>query len=239
MKNGAFIETADLVKSFIVGDLMVDAVRNVSVSLYPGELTLLMGPSGSGKSTLAAILGGLLTPSSGALRAMNNDLTRLSPTQLDRFRLLHCGFIFQKVNLFPSLTALNQIVFALKFVGKTGATANKAARQALDEVNMLEKANLKPKQMSGGENQRVAIARTLAMDPKMIFADEPTSALDSANGQIVVDLLHRAAKSHGAMVLCVTHDERLRAHADRILRMEDGRLLSDRRTTNGGASDED
>lgn len=235
MSTPAAIHAETLVKSFTVGEVEVQALKGVTVTLRSGELTLLMGPSGSGKSTLAATLGALQRPSAGRVTAYGRDLSRLSDTELDKFRLKRCGFIFQSVNLFQSLNALDQVIFAQQFIGRFGRRAKSAAENALDEVNMLDKAHLKPRQMSGGENQRVAIARTLAMDPKLIFADEPTSALDGANGQIVVDLLHRAAKSHGAMVLCVTHDERLKPHADRLIRIEDGLLTSDDRVNGNGA----
>lgn len=223
------IEAKNIAKSYQVGDITVKALRGVDVSLNKGEMTLLMGPSGSGKSTLASVLGGLLIPDQGDVMAMGQNLVDLDRKGLDQFRLNNCGFIFQSVNLFPSLTAKDQIIFALGHLGIKGKLADETAMAALDEVRMTNRAGLKPKQMSGGENQRVAIARTLAMDPKLIIADEPTSALDSVTGQVVVDLLHKAAKSHGAMVLCVTHDERLRPHADRILRIEDGLLQSDER----------
>ena len=237
MSAPAAIQAEQLVKSFAVGEVQVHALNGVSLTLNAGELTLLMGPSGSGKSTLAATLGALQRPSSGRVTAFGRDLTTLGDKELDRFRLKRCGFIFQSVNLFQSLTARDQIILAQQFIGQFGRNAKRAADKALDEVNMLDKARLKPRQMSGGENQRVAIARALAMDPKLIFADEPTSALDGANGQIVVDLLHRAAKSHGAMVLCVTHDERLRPHADRVMRIEDGVLTADERANGTGAGD--
>lgn len=225
------IKATGLTKSYQVGDVTINALCDIDVSLYKGELTLLMGPSGSGKSTLASMLGGLLLPDSGSITAMGQSLHTLKRKKLDKFRLQYCGFIFQSVNLFQSLTASEQIEYALSHMGIKGKQASARSKQALAEVNLTSRAHLKPRQMSGGENQRVAIARTLAMDPKLIIADEPTSALDSVTGQVVVDLLHKAAKNHGAMVLCVTHDERLKKHADRLLRMEDGHLLSDERFT--------
>lgn len=223
------IEAKGLRKSYKVGDITVEAVKSVDVTLYAGELTLLMGPSGSGKSTLASMLGALLSPDEGTITAMGQDLTNMSRKKLDKFRLDYSGFIFQTVNLFKSLSATDQILYALSHTGIGGKKAREIAAKSLEEVRMSDRAHLRPQQMSGGENQRVAIARALSMDPKLIIADEPTSALDGGTGQVVTDLLKTAAKTHGAMVMCVTHDERLQNYADRILRMEDGVMISDER----------
>jgi putative ABC transport system ATP-binding protein len=190
---------------------------------------MVMGPSGSGKSTLVAVLSGLLRPDSGEVDAMGQDLWSLKPGKIDRFRLDHCGFIFQGFNLFPALTALQQVEIILKYKGYSRSEARDKAATALTEVGLEMRMNSRPSEMSGGEKQRVAIARALAKDPQLLFADEPTSALDGENGQVVIKLLQRAARSFGAAVICVTHDPRLESYADRIIHIEDGLILDDRR----------
>ncbi len=218
-----------LCKSFVTGKLRTDVLRGLSIEVFARELTLISGPSGCGKSTLLAILSGLLRPDSGRAVALGEDLARLAPTALERFRLRHTGFVFQGFNLFPALTALEQVALPLGYLGLANSVARERARAALDEVGLASRMQLKPAELSGGEKQRVAIARALAKEPQLLFADEPTSALDAGNGQIVIDTLHGIARTHGATVLCVSHDPRLIAHADRVLAMEDGKILSDRR----------
>jgi putative ABC transport system ATP-binding protein len=218
-----------LSKSFVTGAVRTDVLRSLSIEVAAGELTLVSGPSGCGKSTLLAILSGLLRPDGGRAFALGQDLARLKPVELERFRLRHTGFVFQGFNLFPALNALEQVMLPLGYLGLDNAGARRRASDALGEVGLGNRMQLKPAELSGGEKQRVAIARALAKEPQLLFADEPTSALDAANGQIVIDTLHRIARTHGATVLCVSHDPRLTAHADRVLAMEDGKILSDRR----------
>ena len=218
-----------LSKSFVTGAVRTDVLRSLSIEVAAGELTLVSGPSGCGKSTLLAILSGLLRPDEGRAFALGQDLARLRPVELERFRLQHTGFVFQGFNLFPALNALEQVMLPLGYLGFDDARARRCASDALEEVGLASRMQLKPAELSGGEKQRVAIARALAKEPQLLFADEPTSALDAANGQIVIDTLHRIARTHGATVLCVSHDPRLTAHADRVLAMEDGKILSDRR----------
>ena len=158
-----------------------------------------------------------------------DDLWKLSSGRIDKFRLDNCGFIFQGFNLFPALTALQQVETVLKFQGLTAGQAKKRATIALEEVGLGHRPHQRPAALSGGEKQRVAIARALAKDPKILFADEPTSALDGENGQVVIKLLRRAATEHGAAVICVTHDPRLEAWADRVIHIEDGKILDDQR----------
>jgi len=218
-----------LSKSFVTGAVRTDVLRSLSIEVAAGELTLVSGPSGCGKSTLLAILSGLLRPDEGRAFALGQDLARLKPVELERFRLQHTGFVFQGFNLFPALNALEQVMLPLGYLGLDNAAARRRASDALGEVGLGNRMQLKPAELSGGEKQRVAIARALAKEPQLLFADEPTSALDAANGQIVIDTLHRIARTHGATVLCVSHDPRLTVHADRVLAMEDGKILSDHR----------
>jgi putative ABC transport system ATP-binding protein len=218
-----------LYKSFVTGSVRTDVLRGLSIEIGAGELTLVSGPSGCGKSTLLAILSGLLRPDAGRAIALGQDLSRLAPRELERFRLRHTGFVFQGFNLFPALDAVEQVAVPLGYLGLRDRDARARAESALDEVGLASRMRLRPAELSGGEKQRVAIARALAKEPQLVFADEPTSALDAANGQIVIDTLHRIARSHGTTVLCVSHDPRLAAHSDRVLTMEDGTILSDRR----------
>jgi putative ABC transport system ATP-binding protein len=217
-------------KKFKTGRTYTEVLKRVDFDANHGEVTMVMGPSGSGKSTLVAALSGLLKPDEGQVTAMGQDLWSLKPGKLDRFRLDYCGFIFQGFNLFSALSAHQQVEIILKYQGVPARERRERAANALMEVGLETKLNQRPSELSGGEKQRVAIARALAKNPKLIFADEPTSALDGENGQIVIKLLHRAAKQYGAAVICVTHDPRLEAYADRVIHLEDGRVLDDRRT---------
>ena len=230
-KHGDFaIEAKGLVKRFKSGKGFVEVLKGVDFDARHGDLTMVMGPSGSGKSTLIAALSGLLRPEEGRVDALDvDDLWKLSLGRIDKFRLAHCGFIFQGFNLFPALTALQQVTTVLKSQGLSSAQANRRATEALTEVGLAHRLHPRPASLSGGEKQRVAIARALAKDPKILFADEPTSALDGENGQIVIRLLRRAATEHGAAVICVTHDPRLEAWADRVIHIEDGIIISDER----------
>jgi putative ABC transport system ATP-binding protein len=223
------IEAHGLCKSFKTGRTKIQVLKSVDFSAEHGEVTMVMGPSGSGKSTLVASLSGLLRPDEGQVTALGQTLWGLSAGKIDRFRLDHCGFIFQGFNLFSALTALQQVTTVLKYQGLSPGEAKRKATVSLEEVGLGPKLRQRPSELSGGEKQRVAIARALAKEPQLLFADEPTSALDGENGQVVIRLLQRAAKSHGAAVICVTHDPRLEAYADRIIHIEDGRILDDRR----------
>ena len=216
-------------KSFTSGRISTRVLDTLSLRIDASELTLISGPSGCGKSTLLSILSGLQRVDAGRVWALGEELGQLDARALERFRLLHTGFVFQGFNLFPALTALEQVELPLHYLGLSPMQTRERAAQALDEVDMAKRAKLRPTELSGGEKQRVAIARALAKAPTLLFADEPTSSLDSVSGQIVIDLLHRIARQHGTTVLCVSHDARLVDHADRVLTMEDGRILSDRR----------
>lgn len=225
------LEAHGLVKRFKTGRSYVEVLKGVDFQALHGDVTMVMGPSGSGKSTLVAALSGLLRPDGGTVSALDQPLWDLKPGRIDRFRLDHCGFIFQGFNLFSALSALQQVAVVLKYKGYSRSEARDRAELALTEVGLGHRLNQRPAELSGGEKQRVAIARALAKDPQLLFADEPTSALDGENGQVVTRLLQRAAKQHGAAVICVTHDPRLEAFADRIIHIEDGHILDDRRVS--------
>jgi putative ABC transport system ATP-binding protein len=215
-----------LVKRFKAGRNVVEVLKGIDFHARHGDVTMVMGPSGSGKSTLIAALSGLLKPDEGKVNALGDDLWSRGGRRIDRFRLDHCGFIFQGFNLFPALTALQQVSTVLKYQGLSSQEARRVATEALDEVGLKPRLHQRPSELSGGEKQRIAIARAIAKRPALLFADEPTSALDSDNGQVVIRLLRRAATEHNAAVICVTHDPRLATFADRIIQIEDGRILA-------------
>lgn len=216
-------------KAFISGRISTPVLNGISLRVEPGELTLISGPSGCGKSTLLSILSGLQAVDTGTVHALGETLNGMGKHALERFRLQHTGFVFQGFNLFPALTAFEQVALPLDYMGLGRETTRQRAEEALTEVGMAPRMHMRPIELSGGEKQRVAIARALAKQPDLLFADEPTSALDAANGQMVIEMLHRIARRHGTTVLCVSHDPRLIGHADRLLSMEDGRILEDRR----------
>ncbi len=214
-------------KSYKIGKTKQQVLKNVDFTAWHGQVTMVMGPSGSGKSTLIAALSGLMKPDEGTVTALGENLWIKKKSKIDRFRLDHCGFIFQGFNLFPSLNAVQQVEQVLKYCKVPQGEAHQRAKAVLTSVGLDKRLTLRPSEMSGGEKQRVAIARALSKAPSLIFADEPTSALDSVSGQVVIKLLHQAAKERGAAVVVVTHDPRLEAYADRIIHMEDGNILSD------------
>ncbi len=222
--SAPFISAHGVTKIYGEGAQRTVALKPVDFALQPGELVMLAGPSGSGKSTLLAILSGLLTPTSGRVAALGRDYQSFSSNELDEFRLAHFGFIFQGFHLLPALSALEQVSIVLQRQGVKRLDAEARARAALEEVAVGHRLDKRPAELSGGEKQRVVIARALAKRPQVIFADEPTSALDSENGAQIARLLKDATRLHGASVLCVTHDPRLESFADRLIHMEDGAL---------------
>jgi putative ABC transport system ATP-binding protein len=227
MTGAVVLEATKIVKELGEGAGRVRALRGVSLTLNPGELTLLMGPSGSGKTTLLSILGCILSPTEGALRIANESTDGLSAEQLADLRRRHVGFVFQSYNLFPTLTALENVRLALDVRGAKYSETVARAETALKEVGLGHKLRSYPRHLSGGERQRVAVARALAGAPSVILADEPTAALDGENGHAVMELLAEIAKSKSRAVLAVTHDPRTLPFADRIIRIEDGRIVGE------------
>jgi putative ABC transport system ATP-binding protein len=227
------LEAQHITKELGRGAGKVRALKGVSLSLRAGELTLLMGPSGSGKTTLLSILGCILTPSEGSLAVAGHSTAGLTPEQLANLRRQHIGFIFQSYNLFPTLTAEENVRVALDVRGKRGSEAVVAAQRALHRVGLRHKLKSYPGNMSGGEQQRVAVARALAGSPSVMLADEPTAALDSENGLAVMQLLSEIAKDKSRAVLAVTHDPRTVPFANRVLRIEDGVIVGEERRTEG------
>lgn len=213
------------------GAARTTVLDDLDIEFWPGELSLVMGASGSGKSTLLAVLGGLLRPDAGQVRLRNTLLWALAPRELERLRYQSCAYIFQGFNLFPALTALQQVALPLRFGGESRARAQARAELALAEVGLSAQLQLRPAQLSGGEKQRVAVARALVTQPAVLFADEPTSALDSVNSEKVIALLQGIARRHGTTVIAVTHDPRLQVHAERVLHLRDGAIEHDQRAS--------
>ena len=223
------LQARKLVRSFGTGELRTVALHEVSLDLRPGQMTLLIGPSGSGKSTLLAVLSGLLRPDRGAVRALGQDLWSFTDRKREVFRRRHCGFIFQGYNLFPALTARQQLEIILQWGEKMNrSAAQQLAERTLAALDLHDKTHLRPHQLSGGEKQRVAVARALVKRPALIFADEPTAALDWPHGKQVVELLCQAARTQQATVVVVSHDPRIIPLADRVLQLQDGRLREPR-----------
>jgi putative ABC transport system ATP-binding protein len=216
----------NLSRSFGQGETRVTVIRDVSLDLERGQFVLLMGPSGSGKSTLLALLSGLARPDGGRVLALGQDVWAMTEKQRERFRLRHCGFIFQGYNLFPSLTAREQLEMVLRWgEGLSAAEASRRVGAVLDELGLHEKGYLRPGELSGGEKQRVAVARALVKNPELCFADEPTSALDWAAGKQVVQMMRAATHRHNTLMFVVAHDTRLIPYADRVFHLDDGRLV--------------
>ena len=216
------------------GDLHI--LKGVSMDLRPGELTLLMGPSGSGKTTLLSILGCILTASSGELKIAGEEAVGKSAEGLADIRRRHVGFVFQGYNLCPTLPAMENVMVALDVRGALTTDPVQVSIDSLKAVGLGHRLNTFPSKLSGGEKQRVAIARSLAGRPSVILADEPTAALDSENGKAVMELLQSVARDPSRAVLAVTHDHRTLPYADRIIRIEDGLIVSDERTQDGTAA---
>lgn len=209
---------------FRSGHQDIPILHGITWTAPPGSIQLLMGPSGSGKTTFLSILAGLLTPTRGQVYLLGEEITQLSRKKRTAFRRQHIGFIFQNFNLFPALTAAENIELILNVKGIQGKQARYEAQLLLEQVGLERYGNQKPRDLSGGQKQRVAIARAIAGNPPLIMADEPTAALDSYSGHRITELLRRLAKDNACTVLIVTHDPRIQDVADQITYLEDGML---------------
>jgi len=227
--TGPVLEAIDIGKFLGVGAGRFKALNAVNLAIAGGELTLLMGPSGSGKTTLLSILGCMLTPSGGTIRVQGHSTAGKKPEQLAKLRRDYIGFVFQSYHLFPMLTAIDNVRIALDIRGESSEQATQRAKKVLAIVGLANKTGSYPRELSGGEQQRVAIARAIVGDPSVVLADEPTAALDAENGRAVMSVLARIAKDPARGVLVVTHDPRIVEFADRIVGIEDGRIVSDSR----------
>ncbi len=218
------ISTRRLGKTYGDGATAVRALHGVDLDVKPGEVLLLMGPSGSGKTTLLSIMGCILNATEGSLQVDGREIVGLPESRLPDIRLEHFGFVFQGFNLFPALTARENVEIALGLKGIRSSAARKQAAALLERVGLADKLNSYPADMSGGQKQRVAIARALAGDPPILLADEPTAALDSTSGHTVMEILSSLARERDRAVVIVTHDSRVLDYGDRIVHIADGRI---------------
>jgi putative ABC transport system ATP-binding protein len=218
----------DLTKEYRSGDNKLAVLRDVSFNIPQGSFVAIVGPSGSGKTTLLGLLAGLDTPTRGQVLLDNADLTALSEDQRAKLRGEKVGFVFQSFQLIPTLTALENVQVPLELRGDSGAADR--ARELLHRVGLGDRLHHFPMQLSGGEQQRVAIARAFSNAPRILFADEPTGNLDSDTGGRIVELLEALNRESNATIVLVTHDHALASHARRIIRLSDGRVISDSQT---------
>lgn len=219
------LETRDVTKSFGSGERAVTAVNGVTMTVADGEFVAIVGRSGSGKTTLMSLLGALEQPTGGLILVDGEDITRLSPSELVHYRGRKIGFVFQSYNLVPNLSSTENVMLPMEFIGVAKTERRTRARKLLDQVELTgDKQERKPGRLSGGEQQRVAIARALANKPSIILADEPAGNLDSQTSSTIIELLRNLSRSEGTTVVVVTHDASIADQADRVLRLEDGRL---------------
>ena len=215
----------EIVKVYQEGGSRVEALRGLSLALEPSEIVILEGPSGSGKTTFMSVAGCLLSPTSGRLSVEGQGVDFSRPKDMVRVRRESIGFVFQSFNLFPALTVLENVLYALQIRGKLTPEYEREARTILEQIGLGHRLDFIPARLSGGEKQRVAIARALSGGSRILFADEPTANLDSHVGLEVLGILRRLAKEEGRSVLVATHDPAVRTIADRVVRMLDGRLV--------------
>lgn len=213
-------------KTYTMGAVSVLALRNVSLDLFQGEFIVLLGPSGSGKSTLLNILGGLDIPTAGTIRYRSTDLTASDDTALTRYRRDHVGFVFQFYNLVPSLTARENVALVTDIAARP-----MSPEEALERVGLGSRMHHFPSELSGGEQQRVAIARSIAKRPDVLLCDEPTGALDVGTGALVLDVIQRLNQELGTTTVVITHNAVIAGMADRVISMRDGTVVADKRNT--------
>jgi putative ABC transport system ATP-binding protein len=221
MNKDTVIETKDLTKTYGKGNVKVEALKKVSVSIQHGDYIAIIGPSGSGKSTFMNLLGCLDTPTSGSIFIEGTDVSKLPEGKLSRLRREKIGFIFQKYNLLPTLDAKENVELSMSFAGKRKKDRAKRASELLSMVQLSHRLHQKPSEMSGGEQQRVAIARALANDPSIILADEPTGNVDTKGGENIMNILEKI-NQRGETIIIVTHDPAIAKRAQRILQIKDG-----------------
>ena len=223
------IETNNLIKIYHQGDIEVKALNDVSINFQQGEFTAIVGPSGSGKTTFLNSIGGLDTPTSGKVVINDTDITNLKSNELIDFRLRNIGFVFQAYNLIPVLTAKENVEFIMLMQGDSASDRKSRAEELLNAVGLSDQINRRPGQLSGGQQQRVAVARALASKPKFVLADEPTANLDSTSTSNLLDIMYSLNKEENMTFIFSTHDQRVIERAQRIITLEDGKILSDKK----------
>ncbi|MEI6267082.1 MAG: ABC transporter ATP-binding protein [bacterium] len=220
------LKVKNITKSFKSGDTIVNAVADVTFEVPDGKFASIIGKSGSGKSTLLSLLGALDKPTSGSIEVGKEDITKLHDRKLDKYRGEKIGFVFQGYNLVPNLSALENVMLPMEFIGKGKKEQQERAEKLLTEVGLDgAKQHRKPGRLSGGEQQRVAIARALANKPTLILADEPTGNLDSQTGKMIFDLLHQLAKKENTTIIAVTHDLSIAGKTDITFKLDDGKII--------------
>jgi putative ABC transport system ATP-binding protein len=219
------VHCTGVTKTYTAGSTKVPALRGVDLQVKVGELLMLVGPSGCGKTTLISVLAGILDHEGGDCLVFDQDLRAMAQDRRTRFRGVNIGFVFQAFNLLPTLTVTENVAVPLLINGVKGAAAREQAVRILEQVGLGDKLHTLPAQLSGGQQQRVAIARALVHGPRLIVCDEPTSALDADTGHKVMEVLRERALSHDRALIIVTHDNRIFNFADRIARMDDGRIV--------------
>jgi putative ABC transport system ATP-binding protein len=222
----AFIEASDLCKTYRVGAVDVPALRGISLRVEKGEFVSVVGPSGSGKSTLFYLLGGLARPDSGQVIIDGVDFASLSDAQRTRMRKRKIGFVFQKFNLLPTLSARSNIDIALDIAGTNGTRDGAHFTQIVNLLGLEKRLDHRPAELSGGEQQRVALARALINKPAIVLADEPTGNLDSKNSQVVLSMLRHSNRELGQTVLMITHNPEAAEYGDRVIHMRDGEIVA-------------
>ncbi len=222
----SYIETTDLVKVYRLGNVEVQALRGLSMSVEQGEMVAIVGASGSGKTTLLNILGGITRATAGNTHVAGYDITNASPDQLGILRRDVVGHIFQELNLIPTLTAYENVELPMLAAKAPGKHRDERVKMLLDIVGLADRMKHKPDELSGGERQRVAISAALANDPQVLLCDEPTGDLDTETGALIVEYLHKVNKEYGKTVLMVTHDPSVARQCDRIYRIRDGQIIS-------------
>ncbi|MBZ0315973.1 MAG: ABC transporter ATP-binding protein [Anaerolineae bacterium] len=225
--NNIVLRTDNLTKEIKMGEVTVQALRGVSLTVGRGEFLGIIGPSGSGKSTLLGLIGGLDTPTQGRIYIDGEDITDLNEVELTRVRNEKIGFVFQFFNLVPTLTALENVALPIQFARKAKYSPHKRAKELLGLFGLGDRMNHRPSQLSGGQQQRVAIARALANNPPLLMCDEPTGNLDSASSELVMNTLRDVQRATGTTVLIVTHDMGVASQVDRLVTLIDGQIAND------------
>jgi putative ABC transport system ATP-binding protein len=221
------LKTEDLTKIYKIGKVEVPALRGVSLDIKQGEFVAIMGPSGCGKSTLLHLLGGLLSPTSGRIIIADEDLSKVSDAKRTDIRRRKIGFVFQRFNLFPTLTADGNLKLAERIHTGNGGSDGERRREVLRLLQIEDKMNHKPLELSGGEQQRVALARAVVNNPAIILADEPTGNLDTENSNIVLDMFRRLNETLGQTIIMITHNPEAAESCNRIINMRDGLIVED------------
>ena len=221
------IAIRDMTKTYQMGETLVHALRDVSLTIDPGEYVAIVGASGSGKSTMMNMIGLLDQPTSGSYRLLGGEVSKIPEEKLANLRNRYVGFVFQQFNLLPLATAQRQVELPLFYAGESLRSAKEKSLKALAQVGLQERAHHRPEQLSGGQRQRVAIARALVNQPSLLLADEPTGALDSKTGAEILRLFQQL-HAQGLTLIVVTHDKKVASQAQRVIEMRDGQIVSDR-----------